>query len=394
MGTDGFLKKGHFMTSADLSQNVDLGVDVLLDANGADPVSVRAALRSFYQAVAAAPKEKKVATVAAKWIAGEMRNRFASCAERPSVEEHRRFDALCKSFVQIGAELDVVEKDAPEYHNRAHNLLVMGTMFMREDAAVGAQGENPKPARILQSMRRLTSALGHDLAHNGKNNGEEAAYVPMLLEKASFDRMAAVFKEFQVDERDQHLIRNSLYATDFKVPGTLALFAYKHHNPEEPFIGPTEKKVQEELEKAKDPAQRKELRFFLKTLLEDQELAEEAMILKGCDMVPSYGISGKLWKLFSIQFHNESLSVTKRKVVSDSGRPMPAGQLFVMEEMVGKDSDQKARFIDPILDWLFGGHMRELQKKCRAKVNASEASQPVLPQDRTKAKTSGETLTV
>ncbi len=367
------------MTNANLSQNVDMGVEWLLRVSLQDCAAVRGALVGFYDKTDAAEMavpgegQRCQAEKVVVWIAGHLENKFSSCRKPPSFEERQRMEAFRRAFIGVGRRLDELAAKDPIYHTRAHNLLVMGAALVSSRAMLEEPGFQLKPEDYVKTMRRLTIACGHDLGHDGTNNERDGGYAPFLLEDESFAELKKIFEANGVSREDQDFMQNTLRATDFNLPGRIALAAYKKHNPASSCVAEGAETLEEELS-ALPPAQQERVRRFQKVLFENKELAEEAMLLKGCDMVPSYGLSERLWKKFCCDFHDESHAQTKKDVVGPDRLPIPKGQLYVMKEMVGKDAAGRAQFVHSVLDWLFGDHLRGLQTRCEADLAAVEAT--------------------
>lgn len=364
------------MTQDTQSSNRDIEVEPLKKTDIHDPVFVRNALDKFYEAAEKASPSDSHAETIAILLSDAMQRQFDTCSPLSTTREYHRMEALRRSLIGIGRELDKTEKrnaeegTLPEYHDRAHNLLVFGTMFLRERAALAALGRAPEAEDIIKSMRRLNAALGHDLWHTGKNNKPDGTYVPGYLELKSVEVLGKIFDQTGVEREDQHVINTAILGTDFVLPGDIALAAYVHHHPDANCQAPKHEQLEARISQLA-PEHQALVRGFREELYGNKSLAEECMILKGCDMVPSYGISQNLWKTFSQNFHKEAFAHSGISIVDEKDEPIPDGQVFVMENMIGKTPETNLpKFVDGILDGMFGGHLRKLHQFCKAQIEA------------------------
>jgi hypothetical protein len=228
---------------------------------------------------------------------------------------------------------------------------------------------------MVEDARDLVAAIGHDLLVDGTSNKATGTYEPGRLEVASFRALEPLLQEAGVASEDQAFIRNLLYGTDAALPGEIALYAYGRHFKTD-CLTLSRDQVSAKIEEL--PAEkREEVQKFLEALEGDQNLAFRTMILKGCDMVPSYGLDERLWRVQSRLYHEETTTreVDAFPVIDEvTGEPILKNQQIVMFKFVGAEIDNRAgkapeealtaRFVDPVLQNLFGEILTHIQNVC------------------------------
>ncbi len=350
----------------------------LFAPNPTDPVSVRGALLRFDEAVS---NREVRPSVSARVIAQQLTTllKIKNVPDHSVYPDHekRRAEALCRALVSIGHKLDTQEMIGlpPSYHNKAHNLLVMATRLVRGLAGNVSYADGPSMNRLITEMRDLVAALGHDLGHDGTTNRSSGSYIPAQLEMSSYGMMEPLLIEAGVCEKDRTFIKNIILATDPNLPGDILQESLGAHKLiETPTISPD--KLAATLA-ALSKEQQAAMLSLQKALRSDKALAVSASVLKGCDMVPSYGLGAGSWTRQTRLFDLESRASTGMAAVDEKGQPLPDRQLFVMWHFVGAAIESaettkppsapltiRARFADPMLDHLFGGSLREIENSC------------------------------
>lgn len=320
------------------------------------PFYVGQALKRFGQRVSVAVPLEPVGQTVAEELVRYMRHALAD-AQEP------RSEALCRAAILVGKKLDEAEETAPPYHNRAHSLLVMGARLIRCRAGEVFRRRKNSSLQIVDDLRDLVAAMGLDLGHKGARGGEGKAYRPGALEKASFAMMQPLLQEAGVTKKDRSFIFHSLYGTDPLLPGDALMSAYGFYSPGMLLCSLLDQ-IDDRIFFLSEAADRKDVLDFVRILSENKKLLRSAMILKGCDMVPRFGLGQSFGNRQSRQLHQES-SVP---LVNEQGLPLPQQRLLTAFRFVGArlcgGEGAEACFPDPVLDRLFGQNLRRAQRFC------------------------------
>jgi hypothetical protein len=319
-----------------------------------------------------------------------------SLTEKEKFEEAKRFEALSRAFLLLAQEQDRLDHDRaknggdPKYHNNGHNLLVMAVRMIRERKKVAMEGKPATVRQINDLLRDLIAAAAHDFGHDGSNNRisiefkaagvevTEGQYIPGRLELKSYNALHRCLREANVSGADQDFIKWQILATDFELPTAIAVYAYKRH-----FGGNIPADSREEIErKIRELPERHHalLNGFIEALEKDKAQAEAAMALKGCDMVPSYGLGELTWRQMCKMFHKEYIALKPDDpIVDKQDNPISSRQLFIALNLAGaklverhegnngnngsrNGHELKAIFYDPYLQALFGANLEEIKE--------------------------------
>lgn len=322
----------------------------------------------------------------AKTLATELERAFEQ--QVPTQKEKTEFAHLRKAFVMTGFVLDQIAAttEEPAYHNRLHNMTVTAMRAVRGHFAL-KEKKGPSARDYLNELRDLTSALAHDLGHDGTGNTRNSVYEPARLEKVATNIFDVILDAAKVDPDTQDFMCKTIWSTDPLLPGDILHYACKRHFGT-PSLAFTRDKLAERIILVDKP-----VRIFLNELLisleESKELTESAAALKSADMAPSFSLPIDIWheqeKELSVERGRQS--PTPNFLIGQQ-KPPPQTGVFVMINFVGNELCAKRAkawpeslglmpsYPDPASQKLFGKTLEETYTAC-LRASGAEGAQIV-----------------
>ncbi|MDX2028156.1 MAG: hypothetical protein SFW62_05925 [Alphaproteobacteria bacterium] len=359
-------------------------VDALFACDSLNPHDVCQTLRNFYAAIQSSRHTglnyttSHTAEAVAQLVVGHFNEAVRNFGQTPTVDEQARLAALGQAFQKLGGAMDELDnaryaRGEPPYHNTNHGLLVMavnlvvGRAQRKLDGYPGGRGLSV--SRLLDEMFVSLASLNHDYAHDGTNNRATGAYVPGRLELISHNLLEPILKEAGASAQDMLRARWMTFATDPDLPGKITEHAAAHVLGY-PVLALSRKALDERID-ALPPEDQSILRAFRDAMIKDPFLAEASVRLKGCDMVPSFGLSVTNWCHESLRLNAEMTALDSSKpIVTADGSPVAAAGLFVQWAFIGAEvtgsqaavqAGPRVRFMHPVVDYLFGAIVRKIQ---------------------------------